>query len=92
MAETLRGGLSLALSGCSRSGAHDIGGPSRACRIRRLYKRWVQFGLLGSHSRLHGEQQATACPWIYDSERYPGDGTRACSKVLREERASAKCT
>jgi alpha-D-xyloside xylohydrolase len=80
MAETLRGGLSLALSGFA-FWAHDIGGfeglPDPA-----LYKRWVQFGLLGSHSRLHGSSSYRV-PWIYDPEHYPGED-EACSKVLRE--------
>jgi alpha-glucosidase (family GH31 glycosyl hydrolase) len=52
MAETLRGGLSLGLCGFGYW-AHDIGGfegnPDPA-----LYKRWIAFGLLSSHSRLHG--------------------------------------
>lgn len=80
MAETLRGGLSLAVSGFA-FWAHDIGGfeglPDPA-----LYKRWVQFGLLGSHSRLHGSSSYRV-PWIYDSERYPGED-ELCSKVLRD--------
>ncbi|KIW93263.1 uncharacterized protein Z519_05868 [Cladophialophora bantiana CBS 173.52] len=80
MAETLRGGLSLALSGFA-FWAHDIGGfegmPDPA-----LYKRWVQFGLLGSHSRLHGSSSYRV-PWIYDSHKYPGED-EACSKVLKE--------
>ena len=80
MAETLRGGLSLALSGFA-FWAHDIGGfeglPDPA-----LYKRWVQFGLMGSHSRLHGSSSYRV-PWIYDPDKYPGED-EACSKVLRE--------
>ncbi|KAH0833593.1 hypothetical protein AYO21_05272 [Fonsecaea monophora] len=80
MAETLRGGLSLALSGFA-FWAHDIGGfeglPDPA-----LYKRWVQFGLLGSHSRLHGSSSYRV-PWIYDPDKYPGED-QACSKVLKE--------
>lgn len=52
MAETLRGGLSLGISGFGYW-AHDIGGfegnPDPA-----LYKRWFAFGALSSHSRLHG--------------------------------------
>ena len=52
MAESLRGGLSLGLSGFG-FWSHDIGGfegtPDPA-----LFKRWVAFGLLSSHSRLHG--------------------------------------
>ncbi|KAK6526330.1 hypothetical protein TWF694_004928 [Orbilia ellipsospora] len=80
MAETLRGGLSLALSGFA-FWAHDIGGfeglPEPA-----LYKRWVQFGSLGSHTRLHGSSSYRV-PWIYDEKDYPGEA-EACSKVLRE--------
>ena len=80
MAETLRGGLSLSLCGFA-FWAHDIGGfeglPDPA-----LYKRWVQFGLLGSHSRLHGSSSYRV-PWIYDAKHYPGED-EACSKVLRE--------
>lgn len=80
MAETLRGGLSLGLSGFA-FWAHDIGGfeglPDPA-----LYKRWVQFGLLGSHSRLHGSSSYRV-PWIYDEEHFPGED-QACSTVLRE--------
>ncbi|OAP54761.1 Alpha-xylosidase [Fonsecaea erecta] len=80
MAETLRGGLSLALSGFA-FWAHDIGGfeglPDPA-----LYKRWVQFGLLGSHSRLHGSSSYRV-PWIYDGEKYPGEDA-ACSRVLKD--------
>jgi alpha-D-xyloside xylohydrolase len=80
MAETLRGGLSLGLSGFA-FWAHDIGGfeglPDPA-----LYKRWVQFGLLGSHSRLHGSASYRV-PWIYDEKNYPGED-QACSKVLKE--------
>lgn len=77
MAETLRGGLSLALSGFA-FWAHDIGGfegkPPPA-----LYKRWVQFGLLSSHSRLHGSSSYRV-PWIYDED---GEDEK-CSTVLRD--------
>ncbi|EPS44690.1 hypothetical protein H072_1323 [Dactylellina haptotyla CBS 200.50] len=80
MAETLRGGLSLALSGFA-FWAHDIGGfeglPEPA-----LYKRWVQFGALGSHTRLHGSSSYRV-PWIYEEKDYPGEA-EACSKVLRD--------
>jgi alpha-D-xyloside xylohydrolase len=76
MAESLRGGLSLALCGFGFWG-HDIGGfeglPSPS-----LYKRWVQFGLLSSHSRLHGSSSYRV-PWIYEGK--DGDD---CSAVLRE--------
>ena len=55
MAETLRGGLSLALSGFG-FWSHDIGGFEDGCDPD-LYIRWLQFGLLSSHSRLHGSSQ-----------------------------------
>ncbi|KAH8923747.1 glycoside hydrolase family 31 protein [Atractiella rhizophila] len=65
MAESLRGGLSLALSGFSYW-SHDIGGfeglPDEA-----LFKRWLQFGLLSSHSRLHGSSSYRV-PWLYGEE------------------------
>lgn len=65
MAETLRGGLSLGLSGFG-FWSHDIGGfegnPPPA-----VFKRWLQFGLLSSHSRLHGSNSYRV-PWSVDEE------------------------
>jgi alpha-D-xyloside xylohydrolase len=65
MAESLRGGLSLGLSGFG-FWSHDIGGfegmPNTA-----LYKRWLAFGLLSSHSRLHGSTSYRV-PWLFDQE------------------------
>lgn len=52
MAETLRGGMSLALSGFGYW-AHDIGG-FEGKPAPSLFKRWIAFGLFSSHSRLHG--------------------------------------
>lgn len=65
MAETLRGGLSLSLSGFG-FWSHDIGGFEDAS-APDLYKRWVAFGLLSSHSRLHGSSSYRV-PWLYDEE------------------------
>lgn len=65
MAESLRGGLSLALSGFS-FWSHDIGGFESTGPVD-LYKRWVAFGLLSSHSRLHGSSEYRV-PWLYDEE------------------------
>ena len=65
MAESLRGGLSLGLSGFG-FWSHDIGGFEHTSPPD-LYKRWVQFGLLSSHSRLHGSTSYRV-PWIYDEE------------------------
>ena len=65
MAETLRGGLSLGLCGFG-FWSHDIGGfegnPNPA-----IFKRWLQFGLLSSHSRLHGSTSYRV-PWSVDEE------------------------
>ncbi|MBW5448596.1 alpha-xylosidase [Cohnella sp. CFH 77786] len=65
MAESLRGGLSLGLSGFGYW-SHDIGGFEQSSPPD-LYKRWVQFGLLSSHSRLHGSTSYRV-PWVYDEE------------------------
>jgi alpha-D-xyloside xylohydrolase len=65
MAETLRGGLSLGLSGFG-FWSHDISG-FVGTATPDLYKRWVAFGLLSSHSRLHGND-SPRMPWLYDEE------------------------
>lgn len=65
MAETLRGGLSLACSGFGYW-SHDIGGFEKTAAAD-VYKRWCQFGLLSSHSRLHGSKSYRV-PWLYDEE------------------------
>jgi alpha-D-xyloside xylohydrolase len=65
MAETLRGGLSLATSGFGYW-SHDIGG-FEGLPPANLYKRWVAFGLLSTHSRLHGSETYRV-PWHYDEE------------------------
>ena len=65
MAETLRAGLSLGLCGFGYW-SHDIGG-FEATSTEDVYKRWVQFGLLSSHSRLHGSGSYRV-PWNYGEE------------------------
>ena len=65
MAESLRGGLSLGLSGFG-FWSHDIGGFEQTASAD-VYKRWAAFGLLSSHSRLHGNSSYRV-PWIYDEE------------------------
>lgn len=65
MAETLRGGLSFAMSGFS-FWSHDISGFEQTA-TPDIYKRWVQFGLLSSHSRLHGSTSYRV-PWLFDEE------------------------
>ncbi len=63
MAETLRGGLSLALSGFA-FWSHDIGG-FEGMPDAGVFKRWVAFGLLSSHSRFHGSSSYRV-PWAFD--------------------------
>jgi alpha-D-xyloside xylohydrolase len=65
MAESLRGGLSLGLSGFG-FWSHDIGGFEQTASAD-VYKRWCAFGLLSSHSRLHGSQSYRV-PWLFDEE------------------------
>jgi alpha-D-xyloside xylohydrolase len=65
MAETLRGGLSFAMSGFS-FWSHDIGG-FESTATPDLYKRWVQFGMFSTHSRLHGSRSYRV-PWNFDEE------------------------
>lgn len=65
MAESLRGGLSLALSGFG-FWSHDISGFENTAEPD-LYKRWAAFGLLSTHSRLHGSASYRV-PWMFDDE------------------------
>ena len=65
MAESLRGGLSLCMSGFG-FWSHDIGG-FESTSTPDIYKRWAAFGLLSSHSRLHGSTSYRV-PWLYDEE------------------------
>jgi alpha-D-xyloside xylohydrolase len=61
MAATLRGGLSFGLSGFT-FWSHDIGGFA-AKTPEELYRRWMPFGMLTSHSRCHGTPPKE--PWEY---------------------------
>ncbi len=65
MAESLRGGLSLTMSGFG-FWSHDIGGFENTS-TPDVYKRWCAFGLLSTHSRLHGSSSYRV-PWAYDEE------------------------
>jgi alpha-D-xyloside xylohydrolase len=63
MAGELRGGLSFGLSGFTYW-SHDAGGfvdPTP----RDLYRRWLGFGVLTSHTRCHGAPPKE--PWGYDA-------------------------
>ncbi|WP_432492378.1 alpha-xylosidase [Kineococcus auxinigenes] len=62
MAESLRGGLSLGLSGFG-FWSHDIGG-FEGKPDDDLFTRWLTFGLLSSHSRLHGSSSYRV-PWVF---------------------------
>ncbi len=65
MWETIRGGLSLCLSGFGFF-SHDISG-FEATGTPDLYKRWSAFGLMSTHSRLHGNSSYRV-PWNFDEE------------------------
>ncbi|MBQ9324227.1 MAG: alpha-xylosidase [Clostridia bacterium] len=65
MAETLRAGLSMSHSGFGYW-SHDISG-FESTAPADVYKRWVQFGILSSHSRLHGSTSYRV-PWAFDEE------------------------
>jgi alpha-D-xyloside xylohydrolase len=64
MAATLRAGLSFGLSGFS-FWSHDIGGFVKSSP-EELYRRWLPFGMLTSHSRCHGAPPTE--PWEYSPE------------------------
>lgn len=66
MAQSLRAGLSLTSSGFG-FWSHDIGGFEGAFPDPAVYKRWVAFGMLGSHSRLRGST-VYRVPWLFDEE------------------------
>lgn len=76
MAESLRGGLSLGISGFG-FWSHDIGGFENTAP-EHVFKRWLAFGLLSSHSRLHGSKSYRV-PWAYDTEAV--DVTRFFTKL-----------
>ncbi|MGN0614673.1 alpha-xylosidase [Ruminococcus flavefaciens] len=65
MGETLRGGLSLCMSGFGFF-SHDISG-FEATGTPDLYKRWTAFGLMSTHSRYHGNSSYRV-PWHFDEE------------------------
>ncbi|MDF1550531.1 MAG: glycoside hydrolase family 31 protein, partial [Bacteroidales bacterium] len=61
MAASLRGGLSIGLSGFS-FWSHDIGGFVLKAP-EEIYRRWTPFGMLTSHTRSHGAPPTE--PWEY---------------------------
>ena len=64
MAATLRAGLSFGLSGFT-FWSHDVGG-FVAAAPPDLYRRWLGFGVLTSHTRCHGAPPRE--PWAYGEE------------------------
>jgi alpha-D-xyloside xylohydrolase len=62
MAAELRGGLSFGLSGFTYW-SHDVGGFVQKAP-RDLYRRWMAWGVLTSHTRAHGAPPRE--PWEYD--------------------------
>lgn len=76
MAETLRAGLSMSHSGFG-FWSHDISG-FESTAPADVYKRWAAFGLLSSHSRLHGSSSYRV-PWLFDEESV--DVVRKFSKL-----------
>jgi len=63
MAAQLRGGLSFGLSGFTYW-SHDVGGFVQKAS-RDLYRRWLAWGVLSSHTRAHGAPPRE--PWDYDA-------------------------
>ena len=64
MSATLRGGLSIGVSGFS-FWSHDIGGFVEKTP-EDLYRRWTPFGMLTSHVRSHGAPPTE--PWEYGDD------------------------
>ena len=85
MALSLRAGLSLCLSGFS-FWSHDIAGYGGVV-THDLYKRWVAFGLLSTHSRLHGCTHKV--PWLFSKEgEQNGEESVAVLKTFTELKCS----
>jgi alpha-D-xyloside xylohydrolase len=64
MQAQLRGGLSLGLCGFT-FWSHDIGGFTRRTP-EEIYRRWLPFGVLSSHTRCHGQPPKE--PWDYGED------------------------
>ena len=71
----LRGGLSFGLSGFSFC-SHDMGGFVTASP-EDIYRRWLPFGFLSSHTRAHGAPPTE--PWLI-SESFT-EAFRACAEM-----------
>ncbi|MEO8907260.1 MAG: alpha-xylosidase, partial [Microbacteriaceae bacterium] len=91
MAETLRGGLSFAMSGFA-FWSHDIGG-FEGTPDADVFKRWAAFGLLSSHSRFHGSDSYRV-PWAFDRDPITGelDGSATSAVAVTKRFAKLKNT
>ena len=65
LAASIRGGLSWGMSGAPFY-SHDIGGFAGSMPDPDLYVRWVQAGVMSSHTRFHGTSPRE--PWKYSEE------------------------
>ena len=75
MLSTLHAGLSLGLSGFP-FWSHDMGGFVQSTP-EDLYRRWLPFGFLTSHTRSHGAPPTE--PWFYNSDFV--DYYRSCAEM-----------
>ena len=84
--------------GLRRSGA-TTSAASRARPTPAVFKRWVAFGLLSSHSRLHGSDSYRV-PWLFDEEAvdvaaavHAAEAARSCrtSPARRRRPTSTGC-
>jgi alpha-D-xyloside xylohydrolase len=77
LAESIRGGLGMGLASFA-FWTSDIGG-FEGKPPPWIYKRWVAFGLLNTHSRLHGSNSYRV-PWLVDDSSTEPEN---CTEVLR---------
>jgi alpha-D-xyloside xylohydrolase len=77
LAESIRGGLGMGLASFA-FWTSDIGG-FEGQPPPWIYKRWVAFGLLNTHSRLHGSNSYRV-PWLIDNSSSEPEN---CTEVLR---------
>lgn len=75
MLSTLHAGMSFGLSGFS-FWSHDMGGFVKSTP-EDLYRRWLPFGFLSSHTRSHGDPPTE--PWLYNQDFV--DYYRACAEM-----------
>ena len=89
MAESLRSGLTWGLCGFA-FWASDIGG-FEGMPGSEVYKRWCEWGLLGSRSGSHGSGSYRV-PWIYDQagNRRDGEGERVRSSEVSRRAVGLK--